>query len=209
PDNPQETEPIGPRKYVKKTWYDVQDPPPDGVDTSQVYKATVDVDGNEKSILLYRFADPSARRAEGIDIPQPVASMRYSTRITQLNKNAIVQGLSYVNSINDDFFGGFKPETVRCSAVTVSESPGVIEGQAITGVVFDIGIDFEINFNGHQPVELADTYIGDNGTQSFITKVDSREAETTEYRFASRVNFNDLLGLYLVPRVGRGRPTRA
>lgn len=197
PDGTPSIVPIGPRIFLTDEQYQACTPKP--IVDPEFWVATTQ-DGC-KTIRLRRMTQDNARRVKGLSVTRAVSDEYYACTVTQLGKGVRQSAKrSYLNTVNSASFDSYDAGTVKCTEIAISRRTGRVEGQAVTNVVYDIGIRFQVDFNGHQPVYVYDTYIDDNGTEVFVSREETAQQSFTEYYPYPARNFIDLLSMFLPPR---------
>lgn len=190
-----EDEPIGPHMYVVASTITLPDPSL----SDRPFFATIHDNGVAETKELRQFRDANKRRVKGISVTRAAAQIVYSATVSQLPKGVFNSAFRYLNTVNSQFFGGFDEGLVKCSEVAIDQRTGFIEGQPISGVVYEINLTFSIDMDGYQPIFQPDTWIDENGTEVPIFD-DAGVPVITEYFPYRTRDHNQLLELFLPGR---------
>lgn len=156
---------------------------------------------------LLRIGGDQHRRVKGMEVPTPTFSWIWSISVSTLSENVLPD--SWINTVNKDAWYGRQRRVVKCTEISIERRPGIIEGQPVTGVVFDIQIVFAVNPQGFMR-RFADTYESEQGEAVVFTPARGDIPVMSEYSlYDGESNFDDLLSSIQAPgRMNEGRPKK-
>lgn len=204
-------EPIGPHAYFDSFEYLQlfnRNPRPKlpSVDESRTYHTVVVKNHVPNRINLFRVQGAEGRRAKGITIDRSYTEITYQTICTQLAKPSNIISETWKDTTNDQFFEGHPPDAVRTAEIFIDETVGVVEGQPITGLVYNVALSFLVDHALHQPIIQPETFVSDGN--EFTIMNDAGEAVREEYFAYRPASLTELLNQFLPLRQTITRPSR-
>lgn len=107
-------------------------------------------------VKLWR--NPTYPLLEGATRTKKAGSITLMRKIPTLSSSQVGNVLSYINTVNTDRFYGAAPGALKFIGLDASSEPGIMSGQQVANVVWNVGMNFVWNPDGHQPLVQIDYF---------------------------------------------------
>lgn len=158
-----------------------------GFDISTEYKAPT----SDGFIGLYRAAN-NKRRAVGLQRTRKVAMFTLSKVLPRLTASQISAVMAMVNAVNSTQFFGASKEAAKFVGIRARSREGVMTGQTVQNVVWDVELFFAIDWDLHNPKSEFDIFEDKDGTKG-IVESPSGQAIKRQYKLYQMLEFNTIL----------------
>lgn len=158
-----------------------------GFDIDTVYRAPT----SEGFIELYRAAN-NKRRAIGLPRTRKVAMFTLSKILPRLTASQIGAVMAMVNAVNATAFFGASKEQAKFVGIRARSGPGVMTGQTVPNVIWDVELFFAIDWDRHNPNSEFDMYEHSDGTRGIIETAAGQGVKRM-YKLYQMLEFNTIL----------------